>query len=212
MQFGVCRHRALLSKYFCDRMEPPVPRELVRRYLDFSRLAWNVVLLYIYKKKKVIHWSACWLMHAHHHDLRQEMEPEYFCWYILLTRTKDFPSNGCNIDPDCFPVLSTSEKAEKTANASLIMCSVGSVEAAAKVRTIHDHGTSVEEIRNFVYGFLGEIRILGALKQSYIVELYGIKYLLTGFPQQMETLRISHNTVYYFNGVGKRWIFEVQNR
>ncbi|XWS21305.1 hypothetical protein CRYUN_Cryun30bG0044300 [Craigia yunnanensis] len=168
VQFGVCRHRALLMKYLCDRMEPPVPCELVRGYLDFSPHAWNVVLA---KKgdslvRMVV--DAC-----HPHDIRKEMDPEYFCRYIPLTRTKDFLSNGCNLDPDCFPSLSTSEKIEKTPNASLIMCSFGSVEAAAKVRTIDVHGTSVNEIRNFEYICLGEIRMLGALKHSCIVELYG---------------------------------------
>ncbi|EOY15683.1 Leucine-rich repeat protein kinase family protein, putative [Theobroma cacao] len=168
MQFGVCRHRALLMKYLCDRMVPPVPCELVRGYLDFYPHAWNVVLV---KKgdllvRMVV--DAC-----HPDDIREEMDPEYFCRYIPLTRTKDFLSNECNLDPDCFPSLSTSEKIEKTPNVSLIKCSFGSVEAAAKVRTVNVLGTSMNEIRNFEYSCLGEIRMLGALKHSCIVELYG---------------------------------------
>ncbi|PWA95893.1 Armadillo repeat-containing protein 3 and Serine/threonine-protein kinase CTR1 [Artemisia annua] len=43
LQYGVCRHRALLMKYLCDRVTPRVPCELVRGYLDFSPHAWNVV-------------------------------------------------------------------------------------------------------------------------------------------------------------------------
>ncbi|KAG0458383.1 hypothetical protein HPP92_023540 [Vanilla planifolia] len=35
LRFGVCRHRAVLMKYLCDRAEPRIPCELVRGYLDF---------------------------------------------------------------------------------------------------------------------------------------------------------------------------------
>ncbi|KAF9612438.1 hypothetical protein IFM89_000186 [Coptis chinensis] len=40
---GVCRHRAVLMKYLCDRMVPPIPCELVRGYLDFLPHAWNII-------------------------------------------------------------------------------------------------------------------------------------------------------------------------
>lgn len=33
--------------------------------------------------------------------------------------------------------------------------------------------TSADDIRNFEYGCLGEVRILGALQHSCIVEMYG---------------------------------------
>lgn len=42
---GICRHRAILFKYLCDRARPPIPCELVRGYLDYEPHAWNVVLL-----------------------------------------------------------------------------------------------------------------------------------------------------------------------
>jgi hypothetical protein len=42
---GICRHRAILFKYLCDRARPPIPCELVRGYLDCEPHAWNVVLL-----------------------------------------------------------------------------------------------------------------------------------------------------------------------
>nr|CAB3498247.1 unnamed protein product [Digitaria exilis] len=43
LQFGVCRHRAVLMKYLCDRADPPIPCELVRGHLDYTPHAWNVV-------------------------------------------------------------------------------------------------------------------------------------------------------------------------
>lgn len=42
-----------------------------------------------------------------------------------------------------------------------------------QVRTSEVCGTSVDELRNFEYSCLGEVRILGALKHSCIVEMYG---------------------------------------
>lgn len=42
-----------------------------------------------------------------------------------------------------------------------------------QVRTLEVFGTSVDEIKNFEYRCLGEVRILGALKHSCIVEIYG---------------------------------------
>lgn len=41
------------------------------------------------------------------------------------------------------------------------------------MRTLEVCGASVDEIRNFEYSCLGEVRILGALQHSCIVELYG---------------------------------------
>lgn len=42
-----------------------------------------------------------------------------------------------------------------------------------QVRTLEMCGTSADEIRNFEYSCLGEVRILGALQHSCIVEMYG---------------------------------------
>lgn len=43
-----------------------------------------------------------------------------------------------------------------------------------QVRTLEACGDSVEEMRNFEYTCLGEVRMLGALKKhSCIVEIYG---------------------------------------
>lgn len=42
-----------------------------------------------------------------------------------------------------------------------------------QVRNLEVCGSSIEDIRNFEYGCLGEVRILGALKHSCIVEMYG---------------------------------------
>ncbi|KAA8527650.1 hypothetical protein F0562_034955 [Nyssa sinensis] len=129
LQFGVCRHRALLMKYLCDRMEPRVPCELVRGYLDFSPHAWNTVVI-----KRGDSWVRMIVDACRPHDIREETGPRIF----------------------------------------LQVHSSQSVEAAAKVRTLEVCGTSVNEIKNFEYNCLGEVRILRALKKHpCIVEIYG---------------------------------------
>ncbi|KAL3582280.1 hypothetical protein D5086_016612 [Populus alba] len=169
LQFGVCRHRALLMKYLCDRMDPPIPCELVRGYLDFMPHAWNVILRRRGDSLIRMVVDAC-----HPHDIREETDPEYFCRYIPLSRTKvplsteSVPGPGCS-----FPTISTSDKIEKVGSSTLIRCKFGSVEAAAKVRTLEACEASADEIRNFEYICLGEVRILGALQHSCIVEMYG---------------------------------------
>lgn len=42
-----------------------------------------------------------------------------------------------------------------------------------QVRTLEVSGSSVNEVMNFEYRCLGEVRILGALKHPFIVECYG---------------------------------------
>ncbi|CAK7327136.1 unnamed protein product [Dovyalis caffra] len=169
LQFGVCRHRALLMKYLCDRMDPPVPCELVRGYLDFTPHAWNVILSRRGGSLVRMVVDAC-----RPHDIREETDPEYFSRYIPLSRTKVFLSIESIPGPGCsFPSLSTFDEIEKVGSSTLIQCKFGSVEAAAKVRTLEACEASADEIRNFEYSFLGEVRILGALQHSCIVKMYG---------------------------------------
>ncbi|KAF2284293.1 hypothetical protein GH714_020277 [Hevea brasiliensis] len=98
LQFGICRHRALLMKYLCDRMEPSIPCELVRGYLDFVPHAWNIILT-----KRGDTWVRMLVDACHPHDIREETDPEYFCRYIPLSRTKvsrsteSMPGPGCSI-------------------------------------------------------------------------------------------------------------------
>uniref|UniRef100_A0A2N9HY03 Protein kinase domain-containing protein n=1 Tax=Fagus sylvatica TaxID=28930 RepID=A0A2N9HY03_FAGSY len=168
LQFGVCRHRALLMKYLCDRMEPPVPCELVRGYLDFLPHAWNVVPI-----KRGDTWVRMVVDACRPHDIREETDSEYFCRYLPLRRTQVPLSSESRLGADCsFPSLSCDE-IEKTASSSLIRCKFGPVEAVAKVRTLEVCGASVDELSNFEYSCLGEVRILGALRHSCIVEMYG---------------------------------------
>lgn len=60
-------------------MEPQIPCELVRGYLDFMPHAWNVVL--IKRGNTLIRMvvDAC-----RPHDIREETDPEYFCRLVLL--------------------------------------------------------------------------------------------------------------------------------
>ncbi|KAJ9182180.1 hypothetical protein P3X46_006203 [Hevea brasiliensis] len=169
LQFGVCRHRALLMKYLCDQMEPPIPCELVRGYLDFVPHAWNTILM-----KRGDSWVRMLVDACRPHDIREDTDPEYFCRYIPLSWTKvpltteSMPGPGCSITS-----FSTCDELGKTVSNTVIKCKLGSVEAAAKVRTLEICGTSVDEIRSFEYNCIGEVRVLGALQHPCIVELYG---------------------------------------
>ncbi|KAK8661435.1 hypothetical protein V6N13_091039 [Hibiscus sabdariffa] len=168
LQFGVCRHRALLMKYLCDRMEPPVPCELIRGYLDFMPHAWNIIPL-----KRGDSWVRMVVDACHPHDIREEMDHEYFCRYIPLSRTKVSVASESPPVSSSFPSMTTSDEIERVASSSLVRCKFGSMDAAAKVRTLEINGASFNEVKNFEYSCLGEVRILGALKHTCIVEMYG---------------------------------------
>lgn len=172
LQFGVCRHRAVLMKYLCDRMDPPVPCELVRGYLDFFPHAWNAILV-----QRGGSWVRMIVDACRPHDIREEMDPEYLCRYIPLARIySPVLSLGSPASASCFPSISECEEIEKATSSSLILCKVGSIEAAAKVRTMGVSAASLDEKRNFEYTCLGEVRILGALREHpCIVEIYGHK-------------------------------------
>ncbi|XP_054821483.1 uncharacterized protein LOC129320211 isoform X1 [Prosopis cineraria] len=169
VQFGVCRHRALLLKYLCDRMEPPIPCELVRGFLDFSPHAWNTIVVNRGDTQVRMLVDAC-----RPHDIREEEDPEFFCRYIPLSRTKVPISPDGTPGPGCsFPSLSTCDEFEKASSSTLVRCKFGSIEAAAKVRTLEVKESSPDKVKNFEYNCLGEVRILGALKHPCIVEMYG---------------------------------------
>ncbi|KAK2980657.1 hypothetical protein RJ640_011465 [Escallonia rubra] len=171
LQFGVCRHRALLLKYLCDRMEPRVPCELVRGYLDFAPHAWNVIVV-----KRGDSWVRMIVDACRPLDIREETDPEYFCRYVPLSRINISPM--MDTEPgtsSSFPSLSACDEIEKVASSTLVQCKFGALEAAAKVHTLEVFGTStsVDEIKKFEFNCLGEVRILSALKHSCIVEIYG---------------------------------------
>ena len=60
-------------------MDPPIPCELVRGYLDFMPHAWNVILRRRGDSLIRMVVDAC-----HPHDIREETDPEYFCRLVLL--------------------------------------------------------------------------------------------------------------------------------
>ncbi|XP_023760324.1 uncharacterized protein LOC111908739 [Lactuca sativa] len=177
LQFGVCRHRSLLMKYLCDRMEPQVPCELVRGYLDFAPHAWNVIVVKRGDSDIRMVVDAC-----RPHDIREETDPEYFYRYI--------PLNRINGDAHCsFPSLSAAYEDIKEGDSSsttLIECNLGSVEAAAKVRTLKVSESSAEEVRNFEYSCLGEVRLLSVLKHPCIVKVLGHQICTKWLPSQSE--------------------------
>lgn len=55
-------------------MEPPIPCELVRGYLDFLPHAWNIILIKRGDSLVRMVVDACCP-----HDIREETDPEYFC-------------------------------------------------------------------------------------------------------------------------------------
>ena len=55
-------------------MEPPIPCELVRGYLDFLPHAWNIILI---KRDDI--WVRMLVDACRPHDIREENDPEYFC-------------------------------------------------------------------------------------------------------------------------------------
>ncbi|RXH70633.1 hypothetical protein DVH24_013379 [Malus domestica] len=168
LQFGVCRHRALLLKYLCDWVEPRVPCELIRGYLDFMPHAWNNVLIKRGAKEIRMLVDACRPC-----DIRAETDPEYYCRYVPLSRTKVYLPIRNSPAPTSFPSMPSCDETLKNSVTSLVRRKYGSNEAAGKMRTSVVYGTPTDEIRNFDYNCLGEIRILGALKHPCIVEMYG---------------------------------------
>ncbi|KVH93555.1 Armadillo repeat-containing protein 3 and Serine/threonine-protein kinase CTR1 [Cynara cardunculus var. scolymus] len=180
LQFGVCRHRALLMKYLCDRMEPQVPCELVRGYLDFAPHAWNVVVVKRGDSEVRMVVDAC-----RPHDIREEMDPEYFYRYIPLSRINGPPITDASPDVhNSFPSLSACEEIEEGGLTTLIQCNLGSVEAVAKVRTLEVSESSADEIKNFEFNCLGEVRLLSVLKHPCIVKILGHQISTKWLPSQ----------------------------
>ncbi|XP_073137023.1 uncharacterized protein [Henckelia pumila] len=169
LQFGVCRHRALLLKYLCDRMKPRIPCELVRGYLDFLPHAWNVVVMKKGQSLVRMIVDAC-----HPHDIRRESDPEYACRYIPSSHvyTPLVADEGASPNSS-FPSVSVSDEIGKLASTTLRRCNFGSLEAAMKVRTMEVSGAPADEVRNFELSCLGEVRLLRVLNHSCIVEFYG---------------------------------------
>lgn len=169
LQFGVCRHRALLMKYLCDRIEPRISCELVRGYLDFSPHAWNVIVV-----KRGESWVRMIVDACHPLDIREETDPEYFCRYIPLNRI------NVPVVPDAspgqvssFPSLTSADKIHKAPSSTLVPCKLGSLETLAKVRTLEMSKSTADEIKNFEFNCIGEVRVLGVLNSSCIVKYYG---------------------------------------
>ncbi|XP_064948313.1 uncharacterized protein LOC135598446 [Musa acuminata AAA Group] len=170
LRFGICRHRAVLMKYLCDRVDPPIPCELVRGYLDFMPHAWNVVHVRRGNSLMRMVVDACYPT-----DIREETDIEYFCRYIPLSRLCAPIGNQNSPIPACSSRSpSLDHGINSRTSSSLLRCKFGTGDAAVKVRYLEADQTSDEDIRNFEYRLLGEVRILNALRNhSCIVEIYG---------------------------------------
>ncbi|CAN4092876.1 unnamed protein product [Withania somnifera] len=169
LQFGVCRHRALLMKYLCDRIEPRISCELVRGYLDFSPHAWNVIVVKRGESLVRMIVDAC-----HPLDIREETYPEYLCRYVPLNRINvPIVLDGSPAQVSSFASLSSSDKIQKAPSSTLVQCKLGSLEALAKVRTFEVSKSSADGIKNFELNCIGEVRVLSVLNCSCIVKYYG---------------------------------------
>lgn len=169
LRFGVCRHRAVLMKYLCDRADPPIPCELVRGYLDFMPHAWNTILV-----RRGNSWVRTVVDVCYPTDIREETDPEYFFRYIPLSQLNvPLGTEGSPIFGYSFCSSSLCRGTEN-ASRSVFHCKFGTTDAAVKVRELEALVASDEEIREFEYTFLGEVRMLGALRNhSCIVDIYG---------------------------------------
>ena len=74
----------LIIQYLCDRMEPQVPCELVRGYLDFAPHAWNVIVVKRGDSDIRMVVDAC-----RPHDIREETDPEDFYRYNIYLYIHD---------------------------------------------------------------------------------------------------------------------------
>lgn len=174
LHYGVCRHRAILMKYLCDRADPPILCELVRGYMDYTPHAWNVILVNRDGKWVRMLVDACRPV-----DIRPEEDPEYFYRYIPLSRfchstifDEDSVAAGNSGVTPCLY-----EEVGRGASGSVVQrCTLGNLTAAAKVRFLESRGSSKEQQKSFELNCLAEVRMLSALREHpCIVQLYGHK-------------------------------------
>lgn len=62
-------------------MNPPIPCELVRGFLDFSPHAWNVIAI-----RRGQSWVRMIVDACHPHDIREETDVEYFSRFGVFLR------------------------------------------------------------------------------------------------------------------------------
>ncbi|CAM6083672.1 unnamed protein product [Calypogeia fissa] len=171
--YGVCRHRAILFKYLCDRAEPVIPCELVRGYLDYMPHAWNVVLVKDLNESARMLVDACRPL-----DIRQEQDPEYFCRYIPFKRIKlpvaaNVAQTGFSSETPT-PVLHE-DIGHGASGATVQRCTFGTFTAAAKVRQLEAIAEGpVGMSKGLENSCLSELRILCSLQHHpCIVGFYG---------------------------------------
>ncbi|XP_024529529.1 uncharacterized protein LOC9651494 isoform X2 [Selaginella moellendorffii] len=164
LPYGVCRHRAILMKYLCDRSSPVIPCELVRGYLDYMPHAWNVVLVCRGGVNVRMLVDACRPL-----DIRLESDPEYFCRYIPTRRIHVQP-RVVELGSGTFLPLFYEEIGFGASGAEVRKCSVGGHTAAAKIRQLDS--AVVKESSDG--GWLSELRIHCSIgEHPNVVAFYG---------------------------------------
>lgn len=128
---GICRHRAILFKYLCDRANPPIPCELVRGYLDYEPHAWNVVLLETEGGLRRLLVDAC-----RPGQIRHEGEGDTTFRYLPLKRIEikhlgaPFPNSNGTLDEE---IILHEEIGRGSSGAVVRRCTIGGATVAAKV-------------------------------------------------------------------------------
>eukprot|EP00249_Psilotum_nudum_P023338 c28834_g1_i1 orf=729-4661(+) len=171
LPYGICRHRAILFKYLCDRVS--VPCELVRGYLDYMPHAWNIVFVSKGGASVRMLVDACRPL-----DIREERDPEYFCRYIPLKRVHIPPSvisDAMLLGSEEVYQLLHGEIGRGASGSIIQQCRLGSVMVAAKVHSLNQ--TSDATYQDIVSKCLGELRIFCSLgEHPCIVSLYGHQF------------------------------------
>ncbi|GBG63012.1 hypothetical protein CBR_g34713 [Chara braunii] len=174
LKYGICRHRAIMLKYLCDHLDPAIPCELVRGYMDNIPHAWNVVL--VGGVRMLV--DAC-----RPADIRPETNAEYLCRYLPLKRVS--LRAGEREVLDLQRLLLHEEIGRGASGAVVYRCTLGDVTVAAKVmRSTGINGWLCHGNKEVMGGVacpqrdftlpLSELRLLASLpRHPSIVEFYG---------------------------------------
>ncbi|KAK9140056.1 hypothetical protein Scep_009737 [Stephania cephalantha] len=169
LHWGLCRHRALLMKYLSDRLDPPIPCELVRGYLDFMPHAWNTILV-----RRNDLWVRMVVDTCCPIDIREETDSEYFCRYIPFSRILVSMESDRTLNPSqVMPSLLLSDKIEKQyirEGIDLVHVEIGKIDGAHQVRALT---IAEESCRGELERGSEEVEPHIEKKHSCIVEIYG---------------------------------------
>ncbi|KAJ7561639.1 hypothetical protein O6H91_03G036000 [Diphasiastrum complanatum] len=211
LPYGVCRHRAILLKYLCDRSDPIIPCELIRGYLDYTPHAWNVALVLSEGTTVRMLVDACRPL-----DIRSENDPEYFCRYIPFKRIRlpKLTSECVLSSTSSCQILSPRflEEIGRGASGAVVRrCTFGSLVAAAKVRQLADVEVSGGLEKCFERRrWLSELQMLSSVgEHPCIVKFYGHELSLSRLSSDKEQVPLLKIYMEYIAGGSLEALFKV---